>query len=51
MDWLGGADNPFVTFKQLACPAAFTAKGGCFPQNDGINKMPTASSTVPTYTA
>jgi len=49
-DWFGGADNPSVTFKQVACPAAITAKSGCTRQNDVINESPTGPSTVPTYT-
>ncbi|KAH8905986.1 beta-1,4-endoglucanase [Coniochaeta sp. PMI_546] len=49
-DWFGGADNPGVTFKQVACPAAITAKSGCARQNDVINESPTGPSTVPTYT-
>jgi hypothetical protein len=49
-DWFGGADNPAVTFKQVACPAAITAKSGCTRQNDVINESPTGPSTAPTYT-
>lgn len=49
-DWFQNADNPAVTFKQVACPAALTAKSGCVRANDSINESPTGSSVVPTYT-
>lgn len=45
-----GADNPDVNFRQVACPAAITAKSGCVRQNDVINETPTGPSTVPTWT-
>ncbi|KAK3336083.1 RlpA-like double-psi beta-barrel-protein domain-containing protein-containing protein [Cercophora scortea] len=49
-DWFKGADNPPVTFKQVACPAAITAKSGCKRSNDVINETPTGPSSVPTWT-
>nr|APQ40634.1 beta-1_4-endoglucanase [Canariomyces arenarius] len=49
-DWFMGADNPDVTFRQVACPAAITAKSGCTRQNDVINETPTGPATVPTWT-
>ncbi|KAL5316538.1 hypothetical protein ACEPPN_015587 [Leptodophora sp. 'Broadleaf-Isolate-01'] len=33
-DWFKGADNPTVSFKQVACPAAITAKSGCTRADD-----------------
>jgi hypothetical protein len=36
-----GADNPSVTFRQVACPKAITDKSGCVRQNDVINETPT----------
>ncbi|KAG4035739.1 hypothetical protein MFRU_001g05070 [Monilinia fructicola] len=48
-DWFLNADNPSVSFKQVACPAALTAKSGCVRANDAINESPTGSSVVPTY--
>lgn len=50
-DWFQGADNPAVSFKQVACPAAITSKSGCARQNDAINETPTGPATVPTWTA
>ncbi|KAK8104210.1 endoglucanase type K [Apiospora kogelbergensis] len=49
-DWFAGADNPEVTFKQVACPAALTAKSGCSRNNDAINETPTGPSSVGTWT-
>jgi len=49
-DWFKGADNPPVTFKQVACPAAITAKSNCARQNDAINQTPTGPKEVPTWT-
>ncbi|KAK3394334.1 glycoside hydrolase family 45 protein [Podospora didyma] len=49
-DWFQGADNPSVSFKQVACPAAITAKSGCTRGNDAINETPTGPGTVPTWT-
>ncbi|KAK4229127.1 putative endoglucanase type K [Podospora fimiseda] len=49
-DWFQGADNPSVSFKQVACPAAITAKSGCVRQRDVIDQTPTGPSTVPTWT-
>jgi hypothetical protein len=40
-----------VTFKQVAYPAAITAKRGCVRANDSIDETPTGDATVPTYTA
>jgi hypothetical protein len=48
-DWFQGADNPAVTFKQVACPAAITAKSGCVRANDAINESPTGPSQPSTY--
>lgn len=50
-DWFQNADNPAVTFKQVTCPAAITAKSGCVRANDIIDETPTGDATVPTYTA
>jgi hypothetical protein len=50
-DWFENADNPSVSFKQVACPAALTAKSGCVRANDAINESPTGSASVPTYTS
>jgi Glycosyl hydrolase family 45 len=33
-DWFKGANNPSVSFKQVACPAALTAKTGCARADD-----------------
>ncbi|KAG4443746.1 hypothetical protein IFR05_000737 [Cadophora sp. M221] len=33
-DWFKSADNPTVSFKQVACPAAITAKSGCTRADD-----------------
>jgi hypothetical protein len=49
LGWLQGADNPAVTFKQVACPAAITAKSGCVRANDAINESPTGPSQPTTY--
>ncbi|GAW11780.1 hypothetical protein EKO27_g11135 [Xylaria grammica] len=48
-DWFGGADNPGVTFKQVACPAAIVAKSGCSRNNDAINETPTGPTSVSTW--
>lgn len=50
-DWFKGADNPAVSFKQVACPKAITAKSKCVRQNDGINQTPTGPETTETWTA
>ncbi|TEY74372.1 hypothetical protein BOTCAL_0073g00110 [Botryotinia calthae] len=50
-DWFLNADNPGVTFKQVACPAALTAKSGCVRANDAIDETPTGPSVVPTWTS
>ncbi|KAK3330125.1 RlpA-like double-psi beta-barrel-protein domain-containing protein-containing protein [Apodospora peruviana] len=49
-DWFGGADNPSVTFRQVACPAAITSKSGCTRNRDSIDQTPTGPKDVPTYT-
>ncbi|KAH7354703.1 RlpA-like double-psi beta-barrel-protein domain-containing protein-containing protein [Rhexocercosporidium sp. MPI-PUGE-AT-0058] len=46
-DWFQNADNPDMTFKQVACPAALTAKSGCVRAND----VPTGPSSVSTWTS
>lgn len=52
-DWFGGSDNPGVTFKQVTCPAALTAKTGCVragevPTGDSpsISDEPASPSSV-----
>ena len=45
-DWFQGADNPAVTFKQVTCPAALTAKTGCVRQGE----TPTGAKESPTWT-
>ena len=40
-----------MTFKQVACPAAITAKSGCVRANDAINESPTGSKDATTYIA
>ncbi|KAK6194112.1 hypothetical protein LQW54_011753 [Pestalotiopsis sp. IQ-011] len=40
-DWFKGADNPSVTFEQVACPQAITSKSGCVRSNDAIDETPT----------
>lgn len=49
-DWFQDADNPTVTFQQVECPAALTAKSGCVRADDSIPETPTGASVVPTYT-
>ena len=49
-DWFGGADNPGVSFKQVACPAVLTAKSGCVRQRDVIDQTPTGPETLPIWT-
>src|ERR1700712_914686 len=46
-DWFGNSDNPTVTFTQVTCPAAITAKSGCVRSGE----TPTGDATVPTYSA
>ncbi|RWA14015.1 hypothetical protein EKO27_g1056 [Xylaria grammica] len=41
-DWFQNADNPDVTFKQVACPAELTAISGCKRNDDG--SFPAASA-------
>ncbi|EEB93859.1 hypothetical protein MPER_07434, partial [Moniliophthora perniciosa FA553] len=31
-DWMGGADNPGVTFQEVSCPAQITSVSGCSRQ-------------------
>jgi hypothetical protein len=50
-DWFQNADNPSVTFEQVECPAALTAKSGCVRANDALNESPTGAAVVPTFTA
>ena len=50
-DWFEDANNPTVTFEQVECPAALTAKSGCVRANDAINESPTGSAVVATYTS
>ncbi|RDL38601.1 Barwin-like endoglucanase [Venustampulla echinocandica] len=50
-DWFMGADNPAISFKQVACPAAITAKSGCVRANDAINETPTGPASVSTWTS
>jgi hypothetical protein len=40
-----------VSFQQVACPAALTAKSGCARANDAINEQPTGPAAVPTWTS
>ncbi|KAL8337933.1 hypothetical protein RB601_006697 [Gaeumannomyces tritici] len=49
-DWFGGADNPGVSFRQVACPAALTAKSGCVRQRDVMDQTPTGPESLPTWT-
>lgn len=48
-DWFKGADNPNVSFRQVACPAAITSKSKCVRQRDVIDQTPTGPATVPTW--
>ncbi|CAG8975004.1 hypothetical protein HYALB_00012136 [Hymenoscyphus albidus] len=45
-DWFGGSDNPSMTFKEVTCPAALTAKSGCVRQG----QTPTGPATTSTWT-
>jgi hypothetical protein len=49
-DWFQDADNPTVTFEQVECPAALTAKSGCVRADDSIPETPTGSFVMPTWT-
>ena len=40
-----------MTFQQVECPAALTAKSGCVRANDAINESPTGAAVVATYSA
>ncbi|KAH8655049.1 RlpA-like double-psi beta-barrel-protein domain-containing protein-containing protein [Tricladium varicosporioides] len=44
-DWFGGSNNPTVEFKQVACPAAITAKSGCVRAKDTIDETPTGPAS------
>jgi hypothetical protein len=46
-NWYEGADNPNVNWKEVACPAALTAKSGCVRSGDS----PTGPSSVSTWTS
>jgi len=48
-DWFLGADNPTVSFQQIECPAAITAKSGCVRANDAISESPTGPTVVSTW--
>ncbi|TVY46961.1 putative endoglucanase type K [Lachnellula occidentalis] len=50
-DWFGNSDNPGVTFEQVACPAALTAKSGCVRASDGIDETPTGEASVATWSS
>jgi hypothetical protein len=50
-DWFEDADNPTVTFEQVECPAALTAKSGCVRANDSIDESPTGPAVEATYTS
>lgn len=50
-DWFEGADNPTVSYTQVECPAAITAKTGCVRADDSISEEPTGASTVATWTS
>ncbi|KAI8631565.1 glycoside hydrolase family 45 protein [Xylariaceae sp. FL1651] len=39
-DWFESADNPGVSFKQVACPSALTAISGCKRSDDGSFPQP-----------
>lgn len=47
-DWFGGSDNPEVSFTQVACPAALTAKTGCVRADDGSAALPAPVSSKAT---
>ena len=49
-DWFQNADNPTVTFRQVQCPAALTAKTGCVRADDAVNASPAEPSVIPTHT-
>lgn len=46
-DWFANADNPNVSFKQVECPAAITAKSGCTRTDDSAQEAPDAVSGTP----
>ncbi|KAG9244716.1 glycoside hydrolase family 45 protein [Calycina marina] len=46
-DWFENADNPAITFEQVTCPAALTAKSGCVRSGE----TPTGADTVATYSS
>ncbi|KAF4628880.1 hypothetical protein G7Y89_g9269 [Cudoniella acicularis] len=49
-DWFGESDNPTVNFKQVACPAAITAKSGCVRAKDVIDETPTGPASTDMWT-
>ncbi len=42
--WFEGTDNPTVSFTQVECPAAITAKSGCTRADDSSMPAPAADS-------
>lgn len=50
-DWFLKSENPTVTYTQVACPAALTAKSGCIRAKDGIDETPTGPASVATWSA
>jgi hypothetical protein len=46
-DWFQNADNPTVSWTQVTCPAALTAKTGCIRSGE----TPTGPSSVSTWTS
>jgi len=46
-DWFMGADNPSVSFTQVACPAALTANTGCARADDAGAPAPAPASASP----
>jgi hypothetical protein len=48
-DWFMGADNPTVSFTQVACPAALTANTGCARADDAGAPAPASASPVASY--
>jgi hypothetical protein len=50
-DWFQDADNPAVSFQQVTCPAALTAKTGCVRADDSISEQPTGPAVVATWSS
>ncbi|KAL2070936.1 hypothetical protein VTL71DRAFT_13962 [Oculimacula yallundae] len=46
-DWFKNADNPNMSFKQVTCPAALTAKSGCVRAGE----VPTGPGSIATWTS